>query len=285
MIAITGATGQLGRLVIENLLERNVEPAKIVAVVRNPDKAAEIAARGVEVRQADYTQPDALKAAFEGIDKLLLISSSEIGQRLLHHRNAIDAAKDAGVGLLVYTSLVFADTSPMMLASEHKATEPLIRESGLPFVILRNGWYTENYTGMLAQTLEQGAMIGSAGKGRVSAAPRIDYAEAAAAVLTSEGHEGKVYELGGDEAFTMDELAAEISRVTGTDVVYRDMPTEEHVNTLVGFGVPEDAANLYADFDTAIVDDWLKVDSGDLSRLMGRPTTPLADTIADANAS
>ncbi len=282
MIAVTGATGHLGRLVVEDLLERGVTPSEIVAAVRSPEKAADLAARGVTVREADYTKPDTLETAFEGVDKLLLVSSSEVGQRLGHHTNVIEAAQQAGVGLLVYTSLAFADTSPMMLASEHKATEALIRESGLPFVILRNGWYTENYTGTLAQTLESGAIVGSAGEGRVSAATRADYAAAAAAVLTGEGHEGAVYELGGDDAFTMAELAAEITRQSGTEVVYRDMPAEEHVRTLVGFGLPENVASLLADFDAAIAQDYLLVESGDLRRLIGRPTTPLADAVAEA---
>lgn len=283
MIAVTGATGHLGRLVVEDLIERGVAPSEIVAAVRSPEKAADLAARGVIVREADYTKPDTLETAFEGVDRLLLVSSSEVGQRLGHHTNVIEAAQQAGVGLLVYTSLAFADTSPMMLATEHKATEALIRESGLPFVILRNGWYTENYTGTLGQTLESGVIVGSAGEGRISAATRADYAEAAAVVLTSEGHEGKVYELGGDEAFTMAELAAEITRVTGTEVVYRDMPTEEHVRALVGFGLPENVAALFADFDAAIAQDYLFVESGALRRLIGRPTTSLADAIVEAS--
>jgi len=282
MIAITGATGHLGRLVVEDLLDRGVAPSEIVAAVRSPEKAADLAARGVTVREADYTKPGTLETAFQGVDRLLLVSSSEVGQRLGHHANVIEAAQRAGVGLLVYTSLAFADTSPMMLAAEHKATEALIRESGLPFVILRNGWYTENYTGSLAQTLQNGAIVGSAGEGRVSAATRADYAAAAAAVLTGEGHEGSVYELGGDDPFTMAELAAEIARQSGTEVVYRDMPTEEHVRTLVGFGLPESVAALLADFDAAIAQDYLLVESGDLRRLIGRPTTPLADAVAEA---
>lgn len=282
MIAVTGATGHLGRLVVEDLLARGVAPAGIVAVVRSPAKAADLAARGVQVRQADYTEPAALAAAFAGVDRLLLVSSSEIGQRAAHHRNVVEAAKAAGVGFLAYTSVAQADTSPLILAGEHRDTEAVIRASGLPYAFLRNGWYTENYTGTLAQTLRQGAFVGSAGEGRVSAAPRADYAAAAAAVLTGERHEGAVYELGGDDPFTLAELAAEITRQSGTRVVYGDLPAEAHVGALVGFGLPEGVARLVADFDATIAVGGLLVESGDLRRLLGRPTTPLADAVAAA---
>jgi NAD(P)H dehydrogenase (quinone) len=282
MLAVTGATGHLGRLVVEHLLDRGVAPAEIVAAVRSPEKAADLAARGVRVRAADYTKPDTLAAAFAGVDRLLLVSSSEIGQRAAHHRNVVEAAKKAGVGFLAYTSVFQADTNSLLLAAEHRETEEVIRASGLPFAFLRNGWYTENYTGSLAQTLQHGAFVGSASEGRVSAAPRADYAAAAAAVLTGEGHEGAVYELGGDEAFTMDELATEITARSGTEVVYRDLPAAEHVATLAGFGLPDAVASLVADFDRAIAQDDLLVESGDLRRLIGRPTTSLADAIDEA---
>lgn len=282
MIAVTGATGHLGRLVIENLLERDVASSEIVAVVRNPEKAADLAAQGVKVREADYTEPDTLEAAFAGVDRLLLISSSEVGQRFAHHRNAVEAAKKAGVGFLAYTSITRADTSPMSLASEHRATEELIRASGIPFTLLRNGWYTENYTGTLAQALEHGVTLGSAGEGRVSAAPRADYAEAAAAVLTSEGHEGKIYELGGDEAFTMRDYAAAVSKQSGKEIVYRDLTEAEYAQALTGFGLPDAYAATLADADARLAEGHLYVDSGDLRRLIGRPTTPLADAIAAA---
>lgn len=282
MIAVTGATGHLGRLVIDHLLRRGAEPSEIVAAVRSPAKAADLAERGVVVREADYTKPDTLGPAFDGVDRLLLISASDVGRRAAQHRNVIEAAQGAGVGLLAYTSVAHADASPLMLAAEHRETEAAIRASGLPFVLLRNGWYTENYTGTLAQTLQQGAILGSAGDGRVSAAPRNDYAEAAAAVLTTDGHEGAVYELGGDDAFSMAELAEEITRQSGTDVVYRDLPPEEYERALVGFGLPDDAAALLRDFDEAIAEGALLVESGDLRRLIGRPTTPLADAVADA---
>lgn len=284
MIAVTGATGHLGRLVIDALLDRGVEPSEVVAVVRTPQKASDLAARGVAVCVADYAEPAALEAAFEGVDRLLLVSSSEVGQRLAHHRNVVEAARRAGVGFLAYTSLVRADTSPMRLAEEHRATEAIIRASGLPFAVLRNGWYTENYTAQLPQYLEHGAVLGSAGEGRVSAAPRADFAEAAAAVLTGEGHEGAVYELGGDEAFTLDQLAAEVSRQSGTRVVYRDLPAEDYERALVGAGVPGPFAAVLADSDRGLARGDLLVETGDLRRRLGRPTTPLAVAVADALA-
>ncbi len=282
MIAVTGATGHLGRLVIRDLLNRNVAPSDIVAVVRSPEKASELAARGVEIREADYTNPDALESALEGVDRLLLISSSEVGQRLAHHRNVVEAAQKAGVGFIAYTSIVRAHTNPMLLASEHRATEEVIRGSGIPYTFLRNGWYTENYTGQLPQILSHGALLGSAGEGRVSAAPRTDYAAAASAVLTGEGHEGAVYELGGDAAFTMDELAAEVSRQSGTRVAYRNLPVVEYEAVLVGAGLPQPVAAVLADADRQVANGHLLVETGDLRRLIGRPTTPLADAVTDA---
>ena len=282
MIAVTGATGHLGRLVVDALLEQGVEPSEIVAAVRSPEKAADFSDRGVEVRKADYTLPDTLGAAFAGVDRLLLISSSEVGQRVTHHRNVVNAAKQAGVDFLAYTSMLRADTSPMQLAAEHKETEELVRASGLPFAFLRNGWYIENYTDNLQQTLERGALIGSADGGRISGATRADYAAAAATVLTSEGHEGAIYELGGDEAFTMSDLAAEVTRQSGTEVVYRDLPAEEYARALEEAGLPGPYAAVLADSDEGAAEGHLYVESGDLRRLIGRPTTPLADAVAAA---
>lgn len=282
MIAVTGATGNLGRLVVETLLDEGVPPSNIVAAVRSPEKAANFVDRGVEVRKADYTLPDTLESAFDGVDRLLLISSSEVGERVTHHRNVIEAAEKAGVDFLAYTSMVRADTSPMTLASEHKATEELIRESGIPYTLLRNGWYIENYTENLDQTLEQGALVGSADGGRISGATRQDFAEAAVAVLTGEGHEGEIYELGGDEAFTMEELADEITRQSGTEVVYQDLPPDEYVEVLKEAGLPDAFAEVLADSDQGIAEGHLYVESDDLRQLIGRPTTPLSDAVADA---
>jgi NAD(P)H dehydrogenase (quinone) len=282
MIAITGATGNLGRLVVDALLDRGVPARDLVAVVRSPEKATNLAGRGVQVRVADYTQPDTLIAAFAGVDKLLLVSSNAVGQRHVQHANVVNAARKAGVRLLVYTSIAKADTTRMQLAAEHRATEALIRDSGLPFVFLRNSWYLENYTGNLAQTLTQGAILGSAGDGRVSAATRADFAAAAAAVLTEHGHENAVYELGGDHAFTLAELAAEISAQSGTQIRYRDLPAEEFIKVLVGAGVPEAAAAVYADADLALARGDLLVESGDLRKLIGRPTSTITRAVAAA---
>ncbi len=279
MIAITGATGHLGRLVIAALLDQNVPASEIVAIVRDAGKAADLAARGVQVRQADYAQPDTLTAALRGVDKLLFVSSSEVGSRAAQHRNVVDAARATGVTLLAYTSIPKADTSPMVLAAEHKATEEMIRAAGLPFVFLRNGWYMENYTDNLAPTLQHGALLGSAGEGRFTPATRADYAAAAAAVLTGQGHENGVYELGGDESVSLAGLAAEIGTQSGTPVTYRNLPAVEYANVLTGFGLPVGLATVLADADLGIARGDLTTESGDLRRLIGRPTTTLADAV------
>ncbi|MDP3374592.1 MAG: SDR family oxidoreductase [Hydrogenophaga sp.] len=283
MIAITGATGQLGRLVIQNLLN-TVPASQIVAAVRSPEKAADLAALGVQVRQADYAQPATLDAAFQGVDKLLLISSSEVGQRAPQHAAVIAAAQKAGVKLLAYTSLLRADSSPLGLAAEHKETEAMLRASGLPHVLLRNGWYTENYTGSVPAALQYGAVMGSAKDGRIASAARADYAAAAAAVLTKEGQAGQVYELAGDNAYTLAELAAEIAKQSGKPVVYNDLPQAAYAAALVQVGLPEGFAALLADSDVGASKGALFDDSHQLSQLIGRPTTPLAEVVKTALA-
>lgn len=282
MIAVTGATGNLGRLVVNDLLDRDIPPSEIVAAVRSPDKAADLAERGVEVRKADYDQPDTLDSAFEGIDQLLLISSSEVGQRVSQHQNVVDAAEANDVDFFAYTSMLRADTSPMELATEHVATEEYLQASDLSVTLLRNGWYIENYTEQLHQALDQSAFIGCAGDGRISAATRADYAAAAATVLTEDGHDGETYELGGDEAFTMDELAEVVTELSGTEVVYQDLPPEEYKEALVDAGLPEPQAAVFADADQGIAKGHLYTESDDLRRLIGRPTTPLEEAVADA---
>ena len=283
MIAITGATGQLGRLVLQNLL-KTVPAAQIVAAVRSPDKAADLAALGVQVRQADYAQPATLEAAFQGVDKLLLISSSEVGQRAPQHAAVIAAAQKAGVKLIAYTSILRADSSPLGLAAEHKETEAMLRASGIPFVLLRNGWYTENYTASVPAALQYGAVMGSAKDGRIASAARADYAAAAAAVLTKDGQAGKVYELAGDTAYTLSELAAEIARQSGKPVVYNDLPEAAYAAALVQVGLPEGFAALLADSDVGASKGGLFDDGHQLSQLMGCPTTPLADVVRAALA-
>jgi NAD(P)H dehydrogenase (quinone) len=278
MIAVTGATGHLGRLVIDQLLKK-VPAGQLVAAVRNPEKARDLAARGVQVRRADYDAPDTLAGAFQGIDKLLLVSANEPGKRARQHQAAIAAAKKAGVELLVYTSLLHADTSGISLAGEHRVTEKAIREAGIPFVILRNGWYLENYTENLGPALQHGVLLGAAKKGRIAAAARADFAAAAAAVLTAPGHEGKVYELAGDLPFTMAELAAEIARQAGKPVAYSDMPAEKYAETLRGFGLPGPVAEMLASADEGIARGELDDAGGDLRRLIGRPTATLAQAV------
>ena len=280
MIAITGANGQLGRLVITHLLEKT-DAKNIVALVRNLDSAAELQALGIEVRQADYNKPETLANAFEGIDKLLLISSSEIGSRAQQHQAVIDAVKDKGLALFAYTSILRADTSPMMLAQEHKVTEQAIKEAALPAVILRNGWYSENYTQSIAGVLEAGMLAGAGKEGKLFTAARNDYAEAAATVLTSEqSHAGKVYELAGDEGFTLAEYAAEIAKQSGKSIQFKDMSEADFSNLLVQVGLPKGLADVLADSEACAADGWLAEDSKTLSQLIGRDTTPLAESIA-----
>ena len=284
MIVITGASGQLGRLVIQNLLKRL--PAKeIVAAVRNPGKVQDLAALGIQVRQADYDRPETLAAAFQGADRLLLVSSNEIGKRYPQHRAVIDAARSAGVKLLAYTSLLHADTSPLGLADEHKATEVCLAAAGIPFVLLRNGWYTQNYTASIPAALQHGAFLGSAGNGRIASAARADYAEAAAVVLLGEDQAGRVHELAGDQAYTLADLAAEIGRQSGRPMVYKDLPEAEYRSILEGAGLPAGLAHMLAQSDEAASRGGLYDDSRTLSRLIGRPTTPLAAVVAEALGS
>jgi NAD(P)H dehydrogenase (quinone) len=281
-IVVTGATGNLGRLTVEALLDRGVPAERIVATGRRTEALADLQERGVTVRRADFTDPDSLRAAFAGAEKVLLVSSSEVGQRLPQHSNVIAAAKDAGVRLIAYTSITRADTSTLLLAEEHRATEQALAESGMPHVVLRNAWYTENYTGQLATYLQHG-IVGAAGTGRVSAATRADFAAAAAAVLAEDGHEGAVYELGG-EAFTMPELATAVSTATGEDVTYTDVPVEQYTQILVGAGLPEPVAAVFADGDRGVADGELHVEADDLTKLIGRAPTPLSDAVAAAAA-
>lgn len=271
-IGITGATGQLGRIVVEKLKEK-VPAGNIVALVRNPQKAIDF---GIEAREFDYSKPESLLNSLNGIDKLLLISSNEIGQRARQHENVIEAAKKAGVKWIIYTSLLHADTSTLSLAGEHLATEKALKASGIAFTILRNGWYTENYTGSVKNAIAGGAFIGSAGNGKISSATRLDFAEAAATVLTGDGHQSKTYELAGDEAYTLADLAAEISRQTGKNIPYKNLSEAEYANILKGFGIPEGFANAIASWDTGAAKNDLFDNGHQLSKLIGRPTTSLS---------
>ncbi len=279
--AVTAATGQLGRLVVESLLDGGVPAGEVVAVVRTPGKAAVLAERGVEVRFGDYTVADSLPAALADVHVVLLISGSEVGQRFTQHRAVVEAARRAGVGRIVYTSLLRADTTELALAPEHKATEELIRGSGLRFTFLRNGWYTENYTAQLGQYLAHGVIVGATHNAPVAAATRADYAAAAAAVMTGEGHENAVYELGGTP-FTMTELAAAVTDATGTPVSYRDVPAAELIEILQAAGLDPGTAQFVAGLDIATARGDLDTASGDLPRLIGRPSTLLVDAVRAA---
>jgi NAD(P)H dehydrogenase (quinone) len=279
---VTGATGHLGRLVVEDLLGRGVPAGDIIAAGRDITKMKDLADRGVRVLAIDYDDPASLDGAFRGADRILLVSASEPGRRAQQHRNAIDAAERAGAGLLAYTSIANAGTTTLRLAAEHQATEAALRASGVSYVLLRNSWYIENYTAQLPAILERGSLAGSAGDGRVSAATRADYAAAAAAVLAGDGHDGRVYELGGDEAFTLAELAAEIGAQAGQPVSYLDLAEDEYARLLTSAGLPEAVAVTLADADRGLARGDLYVGSGDLSRLIGRPTTTLRDAVASA---
>ena len=275
-LAITGATGQLGRLVVESLKTR-VPAGDILALARDPAKAADL---GVAVRAADYAKPETLLPALAGVDTLLLISSDAVGQRLAQHRAVIEAAQAAGVKRIAYTSILRADASPLVLADEHKATEALIQASGLAYTFLRNGWYNENYAGAVQGALASGAVIGSAGQGRISAAARADYAQAAAVVIASAGHENKIYELAGDTSFTLAELAAEISAKAGKTIPYNDLPEAEYAKILESLGLPAAFAAILAQSDVGASQGGLFDDGKQLSTLIGRPTTPISVLLA-----
>ena len=275
-IGITGTTGQLGTIVTAQLINRT-NPENLVALVRSPEKVKEI-----EARAFDYTKPSSLEESLIGIDNLLLISGNEIGQRVKQHENVINAAKIAGVKWIVYTSILKADTSTISLAKEHLQTEKLLKESGIDFTILRNGWYTENYTGSIGGALAGGAFIGSAGDGKISSAARADFAEVAAVVLTSDGHKGKTYELAGDQSYTLAELASEISNQTGKNIPYQNLPEAEYSKILKGFGLPETMAESIASWDTSASIGDLYSEDKTLSKLIGHETTPMSETVKSA---
>ncbi len=276
---VTGASGQLGKRVVAHL--KTLVPAEdIIALVRSGNAAEEYAAQGIATRQGDYDDVVSLKASFKGVDRLLLISSSEVGQRASQHKNVIEAAKDAGIGFIAYTSILNAETGGMALAQEHLATEGALRESGLPYSILRNGWYSENIAGVAAQSIALGQHFGAAGVGRFSSASRDDYAEAAATVLAGEGHKGKVYELGGDTSFALSEFASLLSELSGKTIEYVDLPEAGYKDALVGAGLPAGLAAMLADSDAKAAHGALETQSDDLSKLIGRATTPMRVTLS-----
>ncbi|VCU70286.1 Quinone oxidoreductase 2 [Pigmentiphaga humi] len=278
MIAVTGSTGQLGRLVVQELVGR-VGAGQVVALARSVDKAREVLPAGVQVRRADYADAASLDAALHDVDKLLLISSSEVGQRVPQHQAVVDAARRAGVNFIAYTSLLHADSSPLALGNEHVATEAAVRASGIPFALLRNGWYTENYAQALPGAVERGVLAGCAGDGRIASASRSDYAAAAAAVLTQEGMAGKVFELAGDEAYTLAEFAAEAARRSGRPVSYQNLAEPAYKALLVQAGLPEAVSDLLADSDAGAAKGGLFDEGHALSGLIGRPTTPYAEVV------
>jgi NAD(P)H dehydrogenase (quinone) len=276
-IAITGATGQLGRLVIAGLVEKGAAD-DVIALARSPEKGADL---GVQVRHADYDVPETLGAALDGVGTLLLISGTDFGNRTAQHKAVIDAAVQAGVNHIIYTSVLSADTSALgLLAAEHNETEALIKATGLTYTFLRNGWYTENYAGSVPGALQSGALVGSAGVGRIASAARVDYAAAAVAVLTGAGHANKTYELAGDTAYTLADMAAEISALSGKIIPYNHMPAEAYAEVLTSVGLPQGVAQFIAGADVAASKGALFSESKTLSQLIGRPTTPLSEVIS-----
>ncbi|RQH06454.1 SDR family oxidoreductase [Paraburkholderia dinghuensis] len=278
MIAITGANGNLGRLVVKGLLQ-SVPAGQIVAAVRSPEKADDLRALGVQIREADYDRPETLVEAFKGVEKLLLISAVQPGERFRQHRAVIDAARQTGVKLIAYTSLLRADTSNLILADEHNRTEAYLKTTGVNFVVLRNGWYLENHTSGLAAALANSAITGSAGQGRFASASRADYADAAVTVLTQPGHANQTYELAGDEAYSLAELAEEVSKQAGRTIVYNHLSAADYEAALLGFGLPKMIADVVVDADLKASAGELDSASRDLSRLLGRRTTTLAQAV------
>lgn len=277
--AVTGATGHLGALVVDGLIERGAAAGDIVAIVRDAAKAQSLSDRGVQVRVANYSDVDALETALVGVDKLLLVSGSDVGQRIAQHANVIDAAEAAGVALIAYTSVLKADTSGISLAVEHLDTEKRLAQSSIPAVFLRNGWYWENYLGSLQQAVDGGVLLGAGGDGKIAAASRADFAAAAVEVLVTDGHGGKIYELGGDERLTYTELAGVIAEVSGKPVVYKDVAPAEYQGILAGAGLPDAVAEMLASADAGIARGELDTDSGDLQKLIGRNSTPVAQIL------
>jgi len=271
-VAVTGSTGQLGQIVVEKL-KKKLPQENLVAMARSAEKAAGL---GVPTRIADYEQPEAILQALTGIDTLILISASDFNKRADHHHNIVEAARKADIKWIIYTSLIHADTSTIGLAAQHRTTEAEIKNSGIPFTILRNGWYTENYVGSIQAAVNTGSIIGSSGNGKISSASREDYADAIVSVLTASDQDGKTYELAGDESWTLSDLASEISKQTGKDITYVDMPEEQYASALTNYGFPEFLANAFAEWDARAAEGELFDDNRELSQLIKRPTTPFS---------
>jgi len=277
-IAVTGATVQLGNTAIGELKNR-VPKENIIALVRDLKKAANL---GVEARRFDYNKPETLADALKGVDRLLLISSNDLSQRAQQHRNVIEAAKEAGVKWIVYTSLLHADESTLNLAGDHLETEKALKGSGVEYTLLRNGWYSENYTGSIPGAVQGGAFLGSAGDGKISSAPRADYANAAAIVISDQNHKGKVCELAGDNFYTLTDLAAEVSKQTGKTIPYKNLSETEYAEALKNMGLPEGFPNALANWDVSASKGDLFDNSYQLSKILGRPSTPISNSVKAA---
>lgn len=282
MILVTGASGKLGKLAIASLIQRGIKPDEIIATVREPEKAYYLIEMGVNIRYADYDYPETFSNIMSEVDSVVLISSSQLGKRVKQHMTVIDAAKKASIKHIVYTSLLHADSSSLGIAKEHVETEQAIYGSGIPYTILRNGWYSENYTDQIKSSFSQGVIMGCAGSGRLSTASRADYAEAIATVLTSKHHEGKIYELAGDQSFTLSEYASNLSFLSGKQISYQNFSKEVYRDTLIHYGLPEDIAELLSDSEYGASKGELYESSQTLSKLIDRDTTPIQKSIKDA---
>jgi NAD(P)H dehydrogenase (quinone) len=278
-IVVPAVSGNLGRLIVQDLLDRGVPAGDIVAGARKPEVIADLADAGVRTTRIDYDDPASVEAAISPGDTFVLISGAFSPDRSRQHADAITAAKRAGTGHILYVGALRAAESASPLANSHAPTEVSVRESGLPFTLLRNGWYTENYGREIPALRENGVLVASVGDARVASATRLDLAQAVGAVLTTDGHVGKTYELSGDVAWNYDDLAAAFSEVLGRDVVYRRVDTQEHVELLTGAGVPEEFATMIATVDAGIGEGAFAYQNGDLARLIGRPTTPLVEAL------
>lgn len=283
-LLVTAASGQLGRLVVDALLQRGVPASDIVAGVRTPSKADDLSARGVSVVEFDYARPETLAPVLTGVDRVLLISGTD-ADRVSGHRNVIAVARDAGVGRLVYTSAPRVDEIDYALGADHKATEEAIAASGLSATVLRHNWYTENYLDAVARAADTGEIVAAVGDARVASASRRDYAEAAALALITDDLAGQTLEVGGDVAWTYDELAQAATEVLGRPVTYTAVTIEQLTAGLEAAGLDAGTAAFVAGIDDAIARGALSQTDGTLSRLLGRPTTPLVDGLREGLAT
>ncbi|MGG1679883.1 SDR family oxidoreductase [Neobacillus sp. NRS-1170] len=275
---VTGATGKLGTKVVETLL-KTVPASHLAVSVRNPEKAAELQARGVEVRQGDFDRPETLDSAFAGIDRLLLISADGDNEtRIRQHTDAVAAAERAGVKFIAYTSLANASETTMFLAPPHVATEAAILKTGIPFSFLRNNWYLENEIPSIQGVLAGAPWVTSAGSGKVGWALQQDYAEAAAAVLAGDGHENTIYELSG-KPVSQEELVSALSTVLGKEIPVQQVDDATYADIMKGAGLPDFLIPFLVGIQKGIRDGALEIESNDFEKLLGRPAISINEAL------